>query len=161
VTEVRETRLPGVGVRHDFETGAGRRIGVIVHHSGHRDLLVYDDADDDRCRENLRIDEAEAHALAEMLGATRVASSVDDIRQNIEGLAIDWLPIREAGVANGATIGDLDLRQRTGVTIVAVLRDGTTHPSPGPEQRLLAGDTAVVVGLPDQIAQASDVFAGT
>lgn len=160
MTEVRETRLPGVGVRHDFETASGRRIGVIVHHSGHRELLVYDEADADRCRENLRIDEAEAHALAEMLGATRVASSVEAIRHTIEGLAIDWLPIRDDSVAIGSTIGDLELRQRTGVTIVAVLREGRTHPSPGPDQRLEAGDTAVVVGLPDQISTASDVLAG-
>jgi hypothetical protein len=29
--EVSETKLPGVGVRYDFVTAAGQRIGVLVH----------------------------------------------------------------------------------------------------------------------------------
>ena len=29
--EVQETQLPGVGVRHEFDTHRGDRVGVIVH----------------------------------------------------------------------------------------------------------------------------------
>lgn len=34
--DVEETMLPGVGVRYDFLTEGGKRIGVISHFSGRR-----------------------------------------------------------------------------------------------------------------------------
>ena len=37
MTEVRETQLPGVGVKHDFTTVDGRDVGVLVHRDGRRD----------------------------------------------------------------------------------------------------------------------------
>ena len=151
---MQETKLPGVGVRHDFETASGRRIGVIVHHGGHRELLVYDDRDPDVCRETLRIDEHEAHTLAEMLGAAQVQQSVESIKQSVEGVTIDWVPINGASEFAGRTIGETALRRRTGVTIIALVRAGRTIPAPGPEEELRAGDTAVVVGPPDGIALA-------
>ncbi len=154
MTDVKETKLPGVGVRHDFETSSGRRVGVIVHHAGHRELLLYDDRDPDVCRETLRIDEHEAHTLAEMLGASQVQESVDSLQQSVEGVTIDWLPVHEDSRFAGRTIGDLGLRRTTGITIIAVIRDGRTIPAPGPRQRLEAGDTAVVIGPPDGIALA-------
>lgn len=158
MTDVHETKLPGVGVRHDFETASGRRVGVIVHHGGHRELLIYDDRDPDLCRETLRVDEHEAHTLAEMLGAAQVQESVEAIRQSVEGVTIDWLPISSRSHFAGQTIGDTQLRRRTGVTIIALLRDGQTIPAPGPDEQLLAGDTAVVVGSPDGIARAFAQF---
>lgn len=158
MTDVQETKLPGVGVRHDFETASGRRVGVIVHHGGHRELLIYDDRDPDLCRETLRVDEHEAHTLAEMLGAAQVQESVEAIRQSVEGVTIDWLPIAGRSQVAGRTIGETELRRRTGVTIIALVRDGRTIPAPGPEQVLHTGDTAVVVGPPDGITRAFAQF---
>src|SRR5690348_17050921 len=52
---VEEAELPGIGVRHDFLTHKGRRVGVIAHRSGTRDLLVYDSRDPDSCSETLAL----------------------------------------------------------------------------------------------------------
>ena len=73
------------------------------------------------------------------------------LRQRIEGLAIDWLPIGEDSPFAGRTIGDTGARTRTGVSIVAVVRGEDPIPAPGPEQGLEAGDTLVVVGTPGGI----------
>ena len=43
--DVTETPLPGVGVRFEFTSGAGERVGVLVHRGGRRELMVYDAAD--------------------------------------------------------------------------------------------------------------------
>ena len=40
VVDIQETNLPGVGLRHDFTTRAGRQLGVVTHRTGRRDLLV-------------------------------------------------------------------------------------------------------------------------
>ena len=159
MTDVVETRLPGVGVRHDFATSSGRRVGVIVHRSGHRELIIYDDRDPDASRESVRLNQADAHTLGELLGIATLKDRVDQVlRQSVEGLTIDWVSVRDPSAAAGRTIADLHLRQRTGVTVVAVLRGDSTFPSPGPEFELRPHDTAVVVGTAEGVAQAGALF---
>jgi len=34
--DITETALPGVGLRHDFTTRAGRQLGVVTHRTGRR-----------------------------------------------------------------------------------------------------------------------------
>lgn len=152
---IEETQLPGVGLRHDFVTKAGDRIGVISHRTGRRELLIYDRHDPDACREAIRLEEEEGHALAEVLGGTQVAESLDAmIQQSVQGLTIDWLAATTAWSCAGHTIADTMLRARTGVSIVAVVRDGETVPSPAPDFRIDAGDILVVVGTPEGIKDA-------
>lgn len=146
MTEVNETRLPGVGVRYDFETSGGRRIAVVHHRTGERELAVYDVDDPDVCVESLRLDEADSRTLGELLGATRVAEELARLQQRVEGLAIDWLPVLAGTPYDGKTIADTAARTRTGASIVAVIRGDTPIPAPGPDFGLKAGDTLVVVG---------------
>lgn len=151
MARIEETKLPGVGMRYDFSTRMGPRVGVIAHRSGDRELLVYSEEDPDRAALSLRLREDESHALAELLGATRVAEAVSHLRQSIEGLTIDWMSVRQGAAGAGATIGETELRRRTGATVVAVVRGGDTIASPGPDFRLQVGDVAVVVGAPASI----------
>jgi TrkA domain protein len=53
--DIQETTLPGVGLRHDFTTRDGRRLGVVSYRSGRRDLLLYDPDDVDTCQEVIRL----------------------------------------------------------------------------------------------------------
>ena len=53
--EVTETKLPGIGMRYDFLTDAGRRIGVVSHRDGDRDLLVFSKDDPDSCSSVLQM----------------------------------------------------------------------------------------------------------
>ncbi len=141
-------------------TKSGRRVGVIAHRTGRRELLVYARDDPDACTEVVDLDQADSSALVEILGGSQVSTSVADLRQWVEGLAIDWVPIRADWSAAGRTIGDTQLRRRTGVSIVALLRNGTTIPSPEPSQDLRDGDTAVVVGTPGGISEAVALLQG-
>lgn len=153
-----QTQLPGVGVRHDFQTESGRRVGVITRHSGRRELLVYDQRDPDACRASLELSNADRIALVELLGGGQVTASLMDSQQRVEGLAIDWFHLHANWAAAGQTIGDTQLRRRTGVSIVAVLRGGETVPSPQPSEPLNADDTVVVVGTPHGIETALSVL---
>jgi TrkA domain protein len=144
--DVTETSLPGVGLRHDFTTRAGRQLGVVTHRTGRRDLLVYDRSDPDACQEVIQLTDEEADTLAELLGAARLVEHLAALTQRIEGLAIDWLPIRPASPYAGRTIADTQARSRTGTSIVAIMRGDGAVPAPGPDARLEPGDTLVVVG---------------
>jgi TrkA domain protein len=160
MSAVRETQLPGVGIRHDFATHEGDQIGVISHRTGRRDLLIYDRDDPDACAMVVRLEADDSRTLADLLGATQVAERLANLQQSVEGLTIDWLPITPAWACTGHTIRDTALRERTGVSIVAVVRQGQTVPAPDPDFRLEAGDTAVAVGTPAGIREAFALLQG-
>lgn len=61
------TTLPGVGTMVRFPSAAGPWVGVIHHHDGHRELVVYAVDDPDTVQNSLRLTEIEAHELAEIL----------------------------------------------------------------------------------------------
>jgi TrkA domain protein len=121
---------------------------VLQRQGGRIDLVVYDPADPDTVSESLTLEEDDARTLAELLGTSRVVEDLQRLRQRVEGLAIDWLPLGQGSPFAGRPLGDTAARSRTGVSIVAVLRGDEAIPAPGPEQRLQAGDTLVVVGTP-------------
>jgi TrkA domain protein len=153
MTEVSEVELPGVGVRYEFITEEGHRVGVVSHRSGRREIYLSDPDDPDRFKRALGLSEEDARTLAETLGASRVAEELAQLQQKIEGLAIDWLPVREDSPYAHRTIGAARVRTRTGVSIVAVLRGEQAIPAPGPEVEVRPGDNLVVVGTPRGIEQ--------
>ncbi len=154
MTRIQETQLPGVGVRHDFATQEGERLGVITHRGGRRDLLIYDRRDPDACAMVVRLEDEDSHTLAELLGGTQVAQRLSNLQQSVQGLTLDWLPITPNWACAGRPIRETRLRAQTGVSVVAVVRDGQTIPAPDPDFRLQVGDTAVVVGTPEGIREA-------
>ena len=160
-TTVNKTPLPGVGTRYDFETHAGEHIGVIDHHTNRYDLLIYDKTDPDACTTVLRLDEDEGHTLAEIMGSTRIAKPLDNMQESLPGLTIDWVPVGESWECAGCMLSELGIRAKTGVSIVAVVRNNKTIPSPAADFQLFAGDTAVVVGTPEGIRQAFAILQGT
>ena len=46
--ELERTALPGTGVAYSLATAEGRRIGVVAHLNGRRDLISYNPEDHDR-----------------------------------------------------------------------------------------------------------------
>lgn len=161
MTEVNETRLPGLGVRHDFACFGGGQLGVVSHHSGRRELVIYDRDDPDRVESSVTLSADEATVLGELLGGATIVERFDDLRQQIAGLAIDWLPIGANSRYAGRVLGETAMRTKTGVSIVAIIRKDTTIPAPGPDTVLAAGDTVVVVGTAEGIDVASGLLAGT
>lgn len=153
MAEVTETVLPGVGVRHEFTTAAGERVGVLVLRNGRREVLLYDQADPDACSALLHLTTDDSRTLAELLGASQVSETVTAVQQQIEGLAIEWLEVDDGSAAVGTTIAEGAYRTRTGASIVAVLRGDTSIPAPGPEFTFEAGDVVVAVGTTAGLAQ--------
>jgi TrkA domain protein len=156
--DINETPLPGIGLRHDFTTKAGRQLGVVTHLTGRRDLLIYDRKDPDACQEVVKLTDEEGDALAELLGAARIVGPLAQLQQQVEGLAIDLLPIRPGSPFAGQTIADTQARTRTGVSIVAVLRERAAIPAPGPPFRFEPGDNAVVVGTPKGVKALAEIL---
>jgi TrkA domain protein len=155
--EVRETRLPGVGVRHEFVTGAGDQVAVLAHRSGRREIAIYSKEDPDASAAVLHLTADDTRTLSDLLGGSQIAEVVSEVAR-VEGVALDWLEVGDDSPFVGTTIGEGQFRTRTGVSIVAVVRDGDTIPAPGPEHRFEAGDVAVAVGTPEGLGQLRDLL---
>lgn len=158
--EIFETSLPGIGVRYEFDTEDDRRIGVLVHRDGHRDVLVYCTDDVDSCSETLRLSTAESASLVELLGGTKITERLSDLRYAVQGLSIDWVSLNANSPLVGKTIGDGKIRTMSGASVVAILRSGDSYPGPGPEFALMENDTALVVGSVEGVALARKIIAG-
>ncbi|MFC6080658.1 cation:proton antiporter regulatory subunit [Sphaerisporangium aureirubrum] len=157
--EVEQTALPGIGLRHEFTTRSGRRVGVVSHRTGQRDLVIYDSGDPDRACESVRLNDEEADALAELLGAPRIVQRLNDLHREVEGLVSLQLPIGPGSPYAGRPMGDARVRTRTGASIVAVVRSGQVFASPGPDFSLEVEDVVVVVGGADSTAAVVEILA--
>ena len=130
----------------------GQDVGVLVHHDGRREILVYDTDDRDACTSLVKLTESDTRTLGELLGASRVTEAVAAVQQAVEGLAIEWVEVADGSDAAGTTIGDGAYRTRTGASIVAVIRDDESIPAPGPEFAFAPGDVVVAVGTQEGLA---------
>lgn len=159
--DVRETALPGIGVRHEFDTEEGRHVGLVSHRSGRRDVLLYDARDPDKAREALVLTADEAETLASLLGAARITRALTGLPEQVEGLVVEWLRLPPSSPYAGKPLGETRARTRTGASIVALVHDGgAVDPSPGPEDVLADGDTLVVVGTQQGVEALSALLGG-
>lgn len=157
MAEIDETELPGIGLRREFTTRGGARLGVITTRTGRRDLLLYDEDDPDTCRSVVPLDQHDSDVLVDLLGGDKVSGAASTLLQ-LEGLAIDWVRVSPDSAAAGATIGDLRIRTRTGASIAAVLHGDDSVPGPGPEVVLPGGATVVAVGALDSVARLAELL---
>ena len=158
MARIKETKLPGFGIRHDFTTKEGEQVCVVAHRSGRREIFVGDPADPDARRSLLELSEDDSRTLGELLGVSQISEEFARLQQAIEGLTIDWLPLRADSPFANRTVGDTRLRTRTGVSVVAIVRGDDAVPAPGPEEGLRGGDYLVVVGTPRGIEQAVELL---
>ena len=157
--DVKEVLLPGVGLRFEFENRDGDRIGVIARRTGDFEIVVYPKYDPDQAQQVFRLTEDEAEALAQILGAPRIAERFADLTREVPGLRAGQVVIRPGGPFVDKPLGDTRARTRTGASIVAIVRDDEVIASPGPSETLRAGDVLVVIGTDDGIAGVEDIVA--
>lgn len=157
--DVKEVLLPGVGLRFEFENHDGDRIGVVARRTGEFEIVVYPKHDPDQAQQVFRLTEDEAEALAQILGAPRIAERFADLTREVPGLRAGQVVIRPGGAFVDRPLGDTRARTRTGASIVAIVRDDEVIASPGPSETLRAGDVLVVIGTDDGIAGVEDIVA--
>lgn len=158
MVDIEQTALPGIGLKHEFTTRSGRRIAVVSHRTGRRDLVIYDKTDPDQACETVQLNDEEADALVELLGAPRIVQRLNDLHREVEGLVSLQLPISPDSPYAGRPMGDARIRTRTGASVVAIVRGSQVIASPTPDLPLAAGDVVVVVGSRDSTSAVADIL---
>ena len=116
MAEVTETQLPGVGVRYEFRTSDRDHVGVVHHHSGRREIVVYDRKDPDVARSVLELDPDDSRTLSDLLGASQVTEALE---------------VGSSGSRGSPSSGSRSTRSRRWRTTASV----TASCAPAPEHR--------------------------
>jgi TrkA domain protein len=145
--DLRESRLPGVGVKYTFSTAQGGRLSVILHNDGQREIYYYRRAGDDEPTAVIELHDDEARQLGAVIGgAYERPKIVEELELALGELHIEWIPVPDDSPAIGLSLADARLRARTGVTVIAILREPEPVSGAQPEDIVQRGDTLVGVG---------------
>lgn len=156
---VEKVDLPGIGFRHDVIISNGRRISVVSHRDGSRELALFDEIDPDASTDSIPLNDQEAAALADLLGNTVMLGQLSHLTDEATGLFTEHLLLGPSSKYAARPLGDTKARTRTSVSIVAVVRDGEAIPSPKPDFVLEAGDSIVAVGTRGGLDKLANILA--
>jgi TrkA domain protein len=136
-----------VGVKYAFTTEHGARLAVIQHTDGIRELYVFAHRDHDEPAAVIQLDDDEARQLGGVLGGLfERPKIVEELEMALGELAIEWVPVPDDSPAIGHSLADCGFRQRTGITIIAILREPEPVSGAQPNDVIQRGDTLVTVG---------------
>jgi TrkA domain protein len=145
--ELRETRLPGIGVKYSCFTAHGGRLTVIQHNEGQRELYWFPHADDEEPQAVIQLEDDEARQLGALIsGAYERPKIVEELEMAFGELSIEWVPVPDGSPAIGKTLAECAFRQRAGITIIAILREPEPVVGAQPGDMIEQGDTLVTVG---------------
>ncbi len=143
---ISEVDLPGVGRKYEITTYERDRFTIVIHHSGIREIYIYRDGDPDPLfAVELRDDEARQIGSI-LAGAFFRPKAVENLEVILQELRIEWFRLDARSPVVGKSIGELGIRKRTGVSVIAIIREPESVPNPSAEEVLHAGDTIVVLG---------------
>ncbi len=151
--ELKETRLPGVGVRWSMTLASGSRVTVIQHINGDREVYVHRRSHDDEPAVVLELHNNESRQLGALLaGAYERPRIVDELEMALQEFQIEWIKVPNGSWVNGRQLAEYSFRKRTGVTVIAILRGSESVAGAQPDDVIRDGDTIVVAGKAGQFS---------
>jgi TrkA domain protein len=145
--QLTQTRLPGVGTKFTFGLAHGGRLTVIQHNDGMREIYFFRRAGDDEPTAVISLEDDEARQLGAVIGgAYERPKVVEELEMALGELAIEWVHVPTESPAIGRSLAECAFRARTGITIIAILREPEPVTGAQPDDVIQEGDTLVAVG---------------
>jgi len=150
---IRETDLPGIGRKFLIDARSGDKMVIIVHDDGKREIHHFDYNDPEDSISMVTLDDAEARRVGAILGGmVYMPKALESVDVAFDEMVIEWFKVEPEAKGAGKTIGELEIRKRTGAAIIAVImKDQKKIVNPGPEQTIHQGATLVVLGERGQV----------
>lgn len=149
---VYESELPGVGHQYEIEIGDDERLIVLIHHDGRRDIYRRPSENEDSVPV-ASLTGKQARQLGSILeGAYFQPVEVDQLEVPLGGAIIEWVTVEPDSPLAAQTLREADIRQRTGVSILAIQRDEETIANPDPDLTITPGDVIVALGTRNEQA---------
>ena len=145
-----ETEVPGVGKKFELELDGEERLIVLIHHDGKRELYLRPGENQDSQR-LFNLTGKRARQLGSILeGAYFQPVEMDEIQVPLGEAIIEWVDIDPASSLVGQSLRAANLRDRTGVSVIAIQRGEETIANPKAETTFEADDILVTLGTRDE-----------
>ncbi len=147
----KQTELPGIGKRFSIKLSSGQIVSIIIHHSGKREIYVLDEDGDVECTVTLTDQEAREMGMV-LAGAFYQPVAGDKMELILKQLVMEWVELPPDSELVGKTLAEADVRKKTGVIVLGVVRNDEMIPTPDPKNfRFQPGDILIVVGNREQV----------
>lgn len=87
-----------------------------------------------------------------------VQAGLQDLATTLSGMEIRSMRVQPHSNAVGHSLAELNLRKEYGITVLAINRQGSQVPLPDGDERFSEGDTVVLLGLPELLLFADNIF---
>ncbi len=151
--QVTQTRLPGVGTKFSLPTAHGGRLAVIQHNDGMREVYFFRRRTDDEPCAVIQLEDDEARQRGAVIGgAYERPKIVEELEMALGELLIEWVRVPDTSPWIGKSLAESAFRARTGITVIAILREPEPVSGAQPGDVIQRGDTLVTVGKAGQYA---------
>jgi len=137
VTEIEELYVLGADdvIPEEFETSIEIFVRVLEKYHLPRNII------------NTQVQVIRSERYGILRGARSSSRRLTEkIYDYLEAGVVETFLVPEGSWLEGKTLGEIDLRGKTGVTVIAVVRNEKTHSAPGADFRLETRDILVLVG---------------
>lgn len=158
---MRISELPEIGTKYEIESPKGDKVAVIFLATGEIELYVLE-ADAEKPAVT-RLTSEEARRLGSVLTGALLTMEREDVEVSFADISDLRIHIHVCPVTKnviGKSIENLEIRKKTGVTVVAISRKGQSIVSPPPETVFEEGDLIVATGERAQIKACQRVILG-
>lgn len=157
---VYETEVPGVGHKFELELDGSQRLVVVIHHDGKREVYLRPDEGADSQR-LFGLTGKQARQFGSILeGAYFQPVEMDDIQVPLGEAIIEWVELQEGSEIVGRTLRDARIRERTGVSVIAIQRGPDTIANPKADTVVEGGDMLVTLGTREEQRALDSLLAG-
>ncbi len=156
--DFKEADLPGIGKKFTVRTSYNQILRIIIHFTGKREIFIYENEDEDAIYD-LELSEDDASLIGSILMGTYFKPEQEKQKELIlSKLSIEWVEVPKNNKLANCSILDNQIRKKTGVTIIAIIRGKNIILNLEPTEVIREGDTLVIVGTSDKTEQFKKEF---
>jgi TrkA domain protein len=143
---VYESDLPGVGKKFEIELDDETTLIIVIHNTGKRE--VFRRVGDEDSTKLFEISDQMARQVGTILEGAYFQPIATDTTETMldDDSLLEWVKTVEGAEIVGKSLAELDFRNVTGASIVAIRRDDDTKSNPGPDTVIEADDTLIILG---------------
>jgi TrkA domain protein len=157
---VYESDLPGVGKKFEIELDEENALVIVIHNTGKREVFHREgEADSVKLFE---LSDKMARQVGTILEGAYFQPIATDTSETMlgEDSLLEWVKVVENSELVGKTLEALDFRNTTGASVVSIQRDDETESNPGPETKIEAGDTLIILGTREACQRVESLAGG-